>query len=277
MHKTTTTIAGLAAVLIAGPGWTQSTTVFQSQDQANTEVDALEDGIKEDFKKTRESRSFGGRPFALGWYGSVAATATATSGNSDTQDTGIGAKFGHFDGQNAHDFRLSYKYGKANDVENANTLSAAYDYSRFFNDNLYGYGKLSTKFDKFGAFRQDSFAGAGLGYRLVNTDTTSWAVQAGPGYRMLESQGGTKTSELAGSLESKYYLQLRDGLALTNDTQILTSSADTGVSNELGLTVAMSRSLALRTSLRTEYHSDPAAGRKSTDNTLGLSLVYSFK
>jgi putative salt-induced outer membrane protein len=38
----------------------------------------------------------------------------------------------------------------------------------------------------------------------------------------------------------------------------------------------MTDALALRTSVLTEYHTDPEPGFKSTDNTFGVSVVYSF-
>ncbi len=63
---------------------------------------------------------------------------------------------------------------------------------------------------------------------------------------------------------------------MTNDTDVITSSSDTVVYNDLALSVSMTDSLALRTSVLTEYHSDPEPGFKDTDNTFGISLVYSF-
>ncbi len=38
----------------------------------------------------------------------------------------------------------------------------------------------------------------------------------------------------------------------------------------------MTDQLALRTSLLTEYRTDPLPGFKDTDNTLGVSVVYTF-
>ena len=59
-------------------------------------------------------------------------------------------------------------------------------------------------------------------------------------------------------------------------TDIIGSDSDTVVYNGLGVNVAMTDTLALRTSLVTEYRTDPAAGRVDTDNNFGVSLVYNF-
>ncbi|GAD56894.1 hypothetical protein MBELCI_2946 [Limimaricola cinnabarinus LL-001] len=42
------------------------------------------------------------------------------------------------------------------------------------------------------------------------------------------------------------------------------------------MTVSMSDALAMRTNLYTEYRTDPEPGFDDTDNTLGVSIVYSF-
>lgn len=60
------------------------------------------------------------------------------------------------------------------------------------------------------------------------------------------------------------------------DTDIIGSDSYTVVYNDLGVNVSMTDTLALRTSLVTEYHTDPAAGRDDTDNNFGVSLVYNF-
>jgi putative salt-induced outer membrane protein len=83
-------------------------------------------------------------------------------------------------------------------------------------------------------------------------------------------------NEGALSLSSNYSNQINETLAITNDTDIIGSESDTVVYNDLGFNVSMTETLALRTSLVTEYHTDPAPGKDDTDNALGVSLVYNF-
>ena len=44
----------------------------------------------------------------------------------------------------------------------------------------------------------------------------------------------------------------------------------------MAIKIRLRRRLSLRTSLLTEYQSDPLPGYENTDNTLSVSLVYSF-
>jgi putative salt-induced outer membrane protein len=280
LQNKTLPFAVLLASVLAVPAVAQQSAVFTNVDAADDAVDDLEDDIQDEFADARDSRKFGNGTGARGWYGSVSATANGTSGNSDTADLGVGARFGYGDGVNGHDFILSYNYSEDDDESTANSLAAAYDYTRMFSRDFYGYGKIRTTYDEFSSYETDSFIGLGVGYRVVNTHDMTWSLQAGPGWRYAEVADETLADdidEVAGSFASKFYYELGNGMFLTNDTDIITSDADTSVTNDLGFNVSISGPLAMRTSLLTEYHSDPLDGYKKTDNTLGVSLVYSFK
>lgn len=268
----TTALAGA----FAAPAFAQQTTVFNNTNTASDQVDDLRQDVQDDFKKARKIRDFG-LAGNTGWYGSLAFTANGTSGNTDTASVGIGSKFGYSDGTNGHDFVLSYKYSENNSTKDANSLLAAYDYTRNFNPNFYGYGKLRHSYDEFSSYEQDTFAGFGIGYRVVNTAQTSWALEVGPGYRWAKLSDGSKIDEAAASISSKLYYALNDDMFLSNDTTVLASDSDTYITNDLGFNVSLNGGpLALRTSILTEHHTDPLPGKKKTDNALGVSLVYNF-
>jgi putative salt-induced outer membrane protein len=278
MKLTALTATTAAFVALAALPSFAETTVFANQTSTSDAVDDLQDDIQDEFDEIAESREFGGTGRAtLGWKGSVSASINATSGNTETSDATIGARFSHSDGLNGHGINLSYNRSEDDGDTSADSLSAAYEYTRNFGSDLYGFAQISTDYDAFGTYENDTFVGVGVGYRLINTVHTAWNVQAGPGWRFLETSDDVETDEAALSVGSNYYRELRNGMVLTNDTDILYSESDTSVSNDLGLSVALTGPLALRTSLLTEYHTDPAAGDASTDNSLNLSLVYSFK
>ncbi len=267
--------AASVASAMALPAVAQSTT-FDKQNAASDAVDAVEEKVNDDFNRSYDRGGFGNQGRSTGWYGSVSATANATSGNTDTTDLGIGTKFGFYDGTNGHDVRLSYSLSKDGNTTTANSGLLGYDYTRNFNGDLFGYGKLTTIYDEFGTFERDTFVGAGIGYRVVDNGSTTWTVQAGPGYRVAKDAAGTEIEETAASLTSKASFELADGTFLTNDTDVLWSESNTLVTNDLGINVKMTDALAMRTSLLTKYNSEPLAGFDEIDNSLGVSLVYTF-
>lgn len=291
-------VTATAIGLVAGPASAQDAFAGTGQGPGQSSVEerneALSESIEEDFE--RDIDRFGNEGRELGFTGSMALRGSATDGNDETVDIGIGANFGYFDGVNGYELGLSYSYAESeNDDGDTETDedSLLYDleYTRSFNPRLYGFAKLQGSYqgdddDGTDAEREnDVFVGFGAGYRIYDTPDLQWSVQAGPGYRFASFTDVASTvtdfddddvSEAAFAVSSNFYNRFTDTVFLTNDTDIITSSSDTVLYNDLGLNVAMNDSLALRTSLQTEYHTDPVPGEESTDNALGVSLVYSF-
>ena len=266
-------IAAAFASFVAGAA-TAQTTAFGNQNRVTDAIDAIEEDVQDSFD--RDVRTFGNEGRTLGFTGSISARATATDGNTDTADIGIGARVGYFDGVNGNDVTLAYTYSADNSDATENSVLAGYDYTREFGSNVYGFGKAMVAYDEFGSFERDAFLGAGVGYRIFNTAALQWSVQAGPGYRVAKDAAGTEIEEFAFSVSSDYLTRFSDTVFLTNDTDVLASESDTYVTNELGLNVSMTDALALRTSILTEYRSNPQPGFENTDNTFGVAVVYSF-
>ncbi len=240
----------------------------------DTRLETLNDNIADDF--TRDEGPFGNEARPLGFDGSFALQASATSGNTDTATLGMGANLGYYDGTNGYSLQLSYQYSEDAGTVSEDSLLYDLEYTRDFASNYYGFAKLQGTVDSFPAKTSDNFLGAGIGYRIYDTRDTQWSVQAGVGYRVADLNGIDDLDEGAISLSSNYYNALTETVAITNDTDIISSESDTVVYNDLGLNVSMTETLALRTSLVTEYHTDPAPGSVDTDNTFGVSLVYNF-
>lgn len=265
--------AAVAATLVAGGAFAQDA-AFANDNRAQNAMEGLEKSIRDDAKRNVPGLSNGGRK--LGWSGSFSARASMSKGNSDTASFGAGARMNHFDGVNGHRLTTTYSYAEKSGVATKDALLFGYDYTRDFGNGLYAFGKANVAYDKFDSYEYDGFVGAGLGYRVIDNATTQWAVQAGPGYRVSKDNNGVFYRSGAAAVSSYFKTQLTDTVSLHNDTDILWAKSNTRVTNELGMNVAMTDALALRTSLTTQYNSKPLAGFKNTDNTLGMSVVYNF-
>lgn len=265
-------IAAALASVVAGAATAQ--TAFDIRDAPDDAITDLEETIADDFE--RDVDAFGNEGREQGFVGSISARATATDGNSDSIEVGLGARLGFFDGLNGNDISLAYTYSEDESIATENSLLLGYDYTRELGSSVYGFVKTVYAYDEFGAFERDLFASVGVGYRIFNTRDLQWSVQAGPGYRVSDTAGGERIEEAALSVSSDYLTRFSDTLFLFNDTDVLASESDTYVTNELGLNVSMTDTLALRASLLTEYRTDPEPGFQHTDNTLGLAVVYTF-
>ena len=122
----------------------------------------------------------------------------------------------------------------------------------------------------------DAFLGFGPGYRVISKDNHTWRVQGGPGVRYFEDITGNSETEVGFIASSRYYYAINETMSFTMDTDVLGSDVNTIISNDAGVNFKMSDALSTRISYRTDYNTDPAAGLKSTDNKIGLSLVVGF-
>jgi putative salt-induced outer membrane protein len=208
--------------------------------------------------------------------GSVSLTYSGVTGNTDTQDLAAGGRYTLREGDWGHSVGFAFGYGEANGVKNEQNAFMVYDLTRSFNDRFYVFGVGRLEVDDFASNRKDAFLGFGPGYRVINTDNVAWRVQAGVGARYTELQNGVDDTKPAGIVSSRLFYRINDTVSLTNDTDILGSETNMLVTNDIGVNLAIGNALSTRIGYRTEYDSDPLPGLKSTDNTLNLSLVYSF-
>lgn len=271
MNKYSFAVA-IAAALTATGAMAQTAL---STSAAAERIETLNDDIADDF--TRDVPQFGNEGRRIGYTGSMSLQANAASGNTDTASVGLGLNMGYYDGTNGYRGLLSYQYSENNGTTDDNSLLYELQYMRDVNANYYGFAKLQGNVDSLQTLNtSDNYLGIGVGYRIYDTATTQWAVEAGAGYRVADLGSVSDFKEGALAVSSNFYNRINDQMAVTWDVDVIGSDADTVVYNDLGLNVNMTNSMALRTSLATEYHTDPAAGRSSTDNALGVSVVYSF-
>ncbi len=266
------TVAALA--LASAPAFAQTTT-FDAQDRAEDAIEDLRESIDEDFE--RDIPAFGNVGRQVGFEGSFALQGNMTSGNSDTASLGIGTTLGYYDGANGYDLSLSYTYAEDDVGTTANRLLYGLQYTRDFGPRWYGYANLQGSNDpESDSYIRDTFLGVGVGYKVIDRSDVTWSIAAGPGYRWAEQAGGDEIKEEAISLTSNYTARLSNTVLGTLDTDVIWSESDTVIYNDAGINVSLNDTLALRTSLVSEFHTDPPPGAKDLDNSFGVSLIYSF-
>ncbi|KQB95525.1 hypothetical protein AL073_14920 [Loktanella sp. 1ANDIMAR09] len=236
-------------------------------------IEAIEDDAE------RELDRFGNEGRPQGFTGSVALRGVVQSGNTESTTIGIGTDMNYVTGPNGIELQLNYAYSDDDETDSEESLFYGLEYTRDLNPKFFGFAKLQGSADSAtdAQYETDTFVSFGAGYRIFNEADAQWSVQAGPGYRFAELNDVTEgdVDEGAFGVSSDYAQKLTETVFLTNDTDVVWSESDTVLFNDLALTVAMTDELALRTSVLTEYHTEPGDA-ESTDNTFGVSLVYSF-
>ncbi len=270
-------IASLAVVLAmttALPAFAQ-TTVTGIRD-LDDRIDDINRDAQRGLSRGEDAERFGENDVVQGFRGSAAVTFSGTDGNTETSDLSFAGRITYGAGSWNHLFGFAGEYGESDGDTDDEEAFLIYEGSRYFTPQLYAFGTGRFEYDSFSSNRQDAFLGGGLGYRIFNTSEVAWRVQAGPGLRYVRDQEGESDTEAAGIASSRLYYGLTDTVALTNDTDILSSDTDTAVVNDFGVNFRVNDTLSTRISYRTDYTTDPEPGFESTDNTLGVSLVVGF-
>tara|TARA_R100001369_G_scaffold13444_1_gene27814 strand:+ start:9645 stop:10499 length:855 start_codon:yes stop_codon:yes gene_type:complete len=271
------------ALIIAAPVLAQST--LTGVTGLNDQIDDITTEVERDQRRGQDADRFGANGVAQGWRGSFALSASGTSGNTDNGELAGAGRLTYGIGDWNHLVGFAVEYGEANGIKNEEKFFGTYEASRYFTPEFYMFGIGRFQYDGLltdntGAIipgtETDAFLGFGPGYRVLNEPDHTWRVQAGPGARYYKDAAGVSDTEFGFIVSSRYFYALTDTVSFTNDTDILGSDANTIFSNDAGINYKMSNNLSTRVSYRTDYNTDPSAGLKSTDNTLGVSLVLGF-
>jgi putative salt-induced outer membrane protein len=273
--------ASALALLVAAPAFAQGGLV--GTEALDDRIEEIEEDVQDEFEEGDDPYRFGPAQFAPGLAGSMSLAYSGTTGNSENQDLSVVGRlrYGGDVVNQSLGFGLEFSEGTDPETDESFTteeeLFVVYDASRELTERLYGFGIGLYRNDDFDTLQQDAFVGAGLGYRIVNTPRFAWRVQAGPGVRWTEDQLGEEETELAGIAASRFFYALSDTVSVSNGTEVLYSDeAGTLVRNDLGANFTVSEQLTTRVSYLTDYNSDALPGLDSTDNRLGVALVFGF-
>jgi len=231
-----------------------------------------------------------------GWSGEASLAGSKTTGNTETTDLGLALNLQKETDVWRHTVRGSADFGRVSGVNNKERFTLGYQIDRDINDRMYVFGNGDWYKDDFGAFKDGYYLGAGLGYKLVLPAPLGWDVEAGLGYRSQNPQipgvsdsftqadldladlngDFDRTNELAARGASKLKYDFNDSVSLYNNSEILYSSSDTYVWNEIGVTANLMGNLAARASYRVDHHSDVPTGTENTDTITRFGVVYTI-
>jgi len=150
-------------------------------------------------------------------------------------------------------------------------------------------GALRYEHDDFGANLWQGTASIGYGYILLKSDRSELSFEVGPGYKqyrpataLIEIDGAQvpfkqdTQSELVARSLINYKYRLTSNTALDDTLLIEAGSKNKYYQNDIGLSVNMTRKLAIKLGYQVRYNSDTLPGIKSTDTLTTTNVVYNF-
>ncbi|TBR35923.1 MULTISPECIES: DUF481 domain-containing protein [Dyella] len=152
-------------------------------------------------------------------------------------------------------------------------------------------GAARYEHDDFGANLWQGIVSIGYGYVALKTERTELSFEAGPGYKryrpantdVVDPVTGVNTevrqpteSEVVGRGLINYKYRLTDNTALEDTLLVEAGSKNQYYQNDIGLSVSMTKKMALKLGYQVRYNSDTQPGTKNTDTLMTTNLVYNF-
>jgi putative salt-induced outer membrane protein len=273
--KLTATVSALVLALTAGAGLAQTT--LTGVRDLNDQLDDQERDINKDIARANDSYRFGNPSFRDGLSGSASLGYSGKTGNNESQELNAGVRLRYATGPFVQTLGAALNYADTAGVNTKEDVFAVYDANYYFNDKVYGFvlGRVTT--DGLATTAADNaidgFLGFGPGYRIINTEKTTWRVQAGLGVSYLEDGTGASDTEMGYIASSRLFYAFNENVFATMDTDVLKTDSALRINNDLGVNMKMTDAFSTRVSYLTEYNDSRAI---RSDNKLGVSLVYGF-
>lgn len=162
-----------------------------------------------------------------------------------------------------------------------------------FNPRSYVIGAARYDHDDFAPNRWQQVVSIGFGYILFKNARSELSLEAGPGFKRYQPQTYTEVdtgttppvtttvtppvqNEAIGRGLVNYKLALTDSVSLQETFLAEIGSENKYYQNDIGLAVAMTRTLGLKIAYEHRYNSNIVPGTKHMDTLFTTNLVYSF-
>lgn len=185
-----------------------------------------------------------------------------------------------------HNLRASVDYRRSNGRTDREQFSAAYEPRFQIDPVFFAYALGQVERNRFQGFSSRYAVSGGLGYKVLDTDGLSLAVQAGPAWRQTNLVDGMSESSIAALAGLDFDWRLSDRIKLTQDTNAVAEgggralaiidSRSTSLNLVTGMEGRITDKLTARLSYTVEYDSNPPPGAVSTDTATRFTFIYGF-
>ena len=221
------------------------------------------------------------------WRSLFTLGATVARGNTHTDTASLQADVIRLTDHDKWAFDANGQYASSDGARTANRQSGTALYSSDFTPRWFGFGQLDLLHDPLADIRSRTTLGTGVGFHALREDKLTWDLSAGLGYTMDRYAPPVVVDE---ELRSRYnHLDLlvaeESNHKFTDTTTFhqkltvypsLRNSDDVRTLFDAGLSVAMTKRLALTATFEHRYDSHPAEGlgRNDTQLVTGVSLRF---
>ncbi len=221
------------------------------------------------------------------WRSLFTAGASVANGNTDARSASLGADVIKLTTTDKWSLTGTGQYAKSDGATTANRLGGTTLYTRDITPEWFGFGELDLLHDLPSDLALRTTLGTGLGYHVVKKPDQTWDLSAGLAgtfdrYRhaqLVDDELRDRYNHAELLLAEESNNKLSDSTTFKQKLTVYPSLRDTsGVRTvfDAGLSVAMTKQLALTATLSHRYDSQPGEGLKKNDTLFvtGVSLRF---
>ena len=215
------------------------------------------------------------------WTGSAGFGLSLNRGNTATTNLNVSFDATHDPKtKNVWKFKGLYLRGETDGADTVDRLLLDARYERTLTTRVYAFGNVQFLEDQFKEIDYLVAPGAGVGYKVVATPTTSLNVDGGFGVKVEKNPGLDRRTDAVVTASNKFEHKLSPTATLTQGFGALWKAQDFGdalYTFTAGAAAALTSRTQLKIELLDSYASrPPTAAVKSNDVALLTALVYKF-
>ncbi|WP_338465731.1 DUF481 domain-containing protein [Novosphingobium sp. ZN18A2] len=227
-------------------------------------------------RKERQRERLASQRFFDAWKGEGQFGAFQSSGNTNALGVSLGLSLEKEGLHWRHKIRGHVDYQRSDGVVSRNQMKFSYEPNRKFDGNMFVYGLAQFERDPFQGFEQRYSISGGLGSRLIDSNSMTLDVKAGPAWRFANYTTGPSDAQLSLLTAAQYKWRIARLLTFTQSLDAVLASGDKTVNAVSALDSKLGGGFSARLSWQLNYESDPADGAKSVDTLSRVTLVYGF-
>lgn len=224
--------------------------------------------------------------FTDNWSGRGEIGAFQSTGNTDAVGVTAQLQLKREGIDWEHNLRGAVDYRRSNGQTDREQFSFAYEPRYDISDSLFAYALGQAERNRFQGFSSRYAVSGGLGYKVIDNEGLSLAVQAGPAWRQTNLVTGMSESSIAALAGLDFDWRISDRVKLTQDANAvaegggralaIVDSRSTSLNLVTGMEGRITDKLTARLSYAVEYDSNPPAGAVATDTATRFTFVYGF-
>ena len=212
--------------------------------------------------------------------GFVRGGLNVTSGNSDTKNYDLSARFVGETGKSRITLNTEYGFSKDENATTRDRTLGGIKYDYFVADHIYTFANADFERDKFQDLNLRTALGAGLGYQFYKQDDLNLSIETGPNFVNEDYEISSRDNDYAALRWALNYDQkITDTLSVYHNHRIIQSlktSEDVVANARTGFNVPIFDSVQAGFEWRLDWNNNPISGNDSVDQAYVANLGYFF-